>query len=105
MFVQIIRFRTRRYAEVEKLIKDNDPRLDPSGPGPNQTHILHSRKDPDAYVALAYFDSAGQAQENSTRPETGQWYQQFTQLVDGEVEFVDTDLIYERDRTIPTSVS
>jgi hypothetical protein len=61
------------------------------------------RNDPDSYIALAYFDSPEQAQENFTRAETTDWYQQFIQLVEGTVEFVDTDLVYQRDRAVPPS--
>ena len=101
MFVQMIRFRTQRYPEVEALINANEPRWEPSGSGPRMTHVLQSLKDPDSYVALAYFESAEQAQENSTRPETNGWYQQFIQLVEGDVDFENTDLVYERDSSLP----
>jgi hypothetical protein len=43
MFVQMIRFRTQRYVEIETLINDNDPGLQPSRPGPRRTHVLNWR--------------------------------------------------------------
>lgn len=93
MFVQLMRFRTKRMADIESLSQDYNDRQDPRGSGPEHLEILQVTNDLDSYIALARFASAEQARENSARPETNRWFQDFSQLLDGPVEFIDTNQV------------
>jgi hypothetical protein len=59
--------------------------------------------DDGTFIALARFESADAAAQNSARPEQGQWWQDTERLFDGQVSFrdsedVDLDLVGDPDR-------
>lgn len=47
--------------------------------------------DDGTFVAVVRFESAAAAEENSRRPEQGQWWEQTSRLFDGEVSFRDSE--------------
>jgi quinol monooxygenase YgiN len=95
MFVQVIRFRSKRVAEIEALSREYESRIESGGPGPIGSEVLRLESEPDAYIALARFTSAEKARENSARPETQDWFRRFSELIDGQPEFIDTEQVYE----------
>lgn len=96
MFVQLIRFRSKRIDDIRELSKDYDSQSQPAGQGPIGTEVLQLQGEPDTYIALARFASAGKARENSARPETNDWFRRFNELIDGQPEFMDSEQIYEQ---------
>jgi antibiotic biosynthesis monooxygenase (ABM) superfamily enzyme len=95
VFVQVIRFRSKRPEEIRAMSEEYETTMDQAGPGPIGSEVLRVASEPDTYIALARFTSAEKARENSGRAETNEWYRKFTALIDGEPEFIDTEQIYE----------
>ena len=51
------------------------------------------RNDPDRYFILAFFDDYDSAMINSNLPETTEFGQKQSALIDGEMQFTDLDII------------
>ena len=55
--------------------------------------VGRDRNDPDHYLVLAFFDSYESAMENSNLPETTEFGQKQSALLDGPMKFIDLDVI------------
>lgn len=46
----------------------------------------------DGCIMVVLFESRERAQQNSDRPETNEWYRQLLTLIEGEPEFIGTEV-------------
>lgn len=95
-FIQIVSFRTDRYAEFAPL----ETAWEAATQGRRTLlgyRALQDRNDPRHYVHLEEFSSYESAMVNSNLAETAQLAGTLTALADGPADFGDFDLIAERD--------
>lgn len=95
MFAQVIRFTLKADALQGFLDLDRRWETDQASiaPGFKGSYVLREQDTPNRCMMVVLFDSRDLAQQNSDRPETGQWYGQLLQLVEGEPEFIGTDVV------------
>ena len=94
MFGLVMRFtlKPNGWAAWEAFDRRWETQQAPRAPGFKGSYILREQKAPDRCIMLVLFESEASARQNSERPETQQWYQEALQLVEGEIEFIDTDV-------------
>ena len=94
-FVQIIDMRTKNVDEIQKLEREWEKATE--GKRTLRRSIVgRDRNDPDRYLVLAFFDSYESAMENSNLPETTEFGQKQSALLDGPMQFIDLDVIDDR---------
>jgi quinol monooxygenase YgiN len=96
-FVQTISYSTKRPEEIAAMADQYD-RESQDAPGLLNTRILKDRDRENGYLIVAEFESYELAMENSSRPETDAFARRMGELVDGEIEYRNFDLIDERSR-------
>jgi heme-degrading monooxygenase HmoA len=94
MFAQIIRFTVKSNAwdTLEAFDERWQAEQAPIAPGFRGSYVLRER-DSDRCILVVLFENAQLAKENSDRPETNAWYQELLKLIEGEPEFIDTDVV------------
>jgi hypothetical protein len=94
VFAQVIRFKARSDAWDELRTFDERWQAEqaPIAPGFRGSYMLRERGT-DNCIFVVLFEDAELAQQNSDRPETNEWYQRMLSLIDGEPEFIDTDVV------------
>ena len=91
-FVQIIDMRTKNVDEIQNLEREWE--MATEGKRTLRRSIIgRDRNDPDRYLVLAFFDSYESAMKNSNLPETNEFGQKQSALVDGPMQFIDLDVI------------
>ena len=94
-FVQLIELRTSNVDEIMKL--EDEWRKATDGKRTLRRSIVgRDRHDPNRYVVMAFFDSYESAMENSNLPETTEFGQKQTALLDGPMQFTDLDVINDQ---------
>ena len=94
-FVQIIEGRTDKMDELTKL--DDEWYAATEGKRTLVRSVLgRDRNDPEHFVVLAFFDSYESAMENSNLPETSDFAERQTKLMNGEPTFIDLEIIDDR---------
>ena len=94
-FVQIIDMRTKNVDEIQNLEREWEKATE--GKRTLRRSIIgRDRNDPDHYLVLAFFDSYESAMENSNLPETNEFGQKQSALLDGPMQFTDLDVIDDR---------
>jgi hypothetical protein len=94
-FVQIIDMRTKNIDEIQNLEREWEKATE--GKRTLRRSIVgRDRNDPDRYLVLAFFDSYESAMENSNLPETTEFGQKQSALLDGPMQFIDLDVIDDR---------
>jgi quinol monooxygenase YgiN len=93
-FIQIIEFQTSRIDEFEALL---DQWLAQSKDWRTATRSVRTkdRDRPNTYVQVVEFPSFEKAQENSNRPETGEFAASLAKLCDAPPAFRNLDVIRE----------
>lgn len=89
MFVQIIQGRCRDADRLHRLLDEWRDNMGSSAEG--WLGGTYGITDDGEFVGVVRFDSREAAARNSTRPEQGQWFEEFRQCFDGEVTFHDCD--------------
>jgi hypothetical protein len=94
MFAQLIRVRVKSDAwdRFHALDERWQREQAPIAPGFKGSYILRELDSPNGCVMVVLFESRGLAQRNSDRPETNQWYQGLLELIEGEPEFIATEV-------------
>ncbi len=94
MFMQLIRVRVRPDAwdKLGALDERWEKEQASIAPGFRGTTILREIDAPDRAILTVLFESRELAQRNSDRPETNAWYRELLTLVEGEPEFIGTDV-------------
>lgn len=91
-FIQIIDMKTTNADEILKL--DQQWRKATDGKRTLRRSIVgRDRNDPDHFVVLAFFDDYSSAMVNSALPETNDFVQKQTALLDAPPHFLDLDVI------------
>jgi len=91
-FVQLIEMRTNNVDEIMKL-EDEWKRATEGKRTLRRRVVGRDRNDQDRYVVIAFFDDYKSAMVNSNLPETGDFGQKQTALLDGPMQFTDLDII------------
>lgn len=95
MFMQVIRIRVR--PEAWEKLRSLDERWEreqaPTAPGFRGSTILREIDAPDKAILAVLFESQELAQQNSDRPETNAWYRELLTLIEGEPEFIATEVL------------
>ena len=94
MFAQLIRIRVKPDAwEWLRALDEGWQREQaPIAPGFKGSYILRELDSPNGCLMVVLFESRELAQRNSDRPETNQWYQGLLELIEGEPEFIATEV-------------
>ena len=94
-FIQLIDMRTKNADEIIELEGEWEKATE--GKRTLRRSIVgRDRNDPDHYVVVAFFDDYDSAMVNSNLPETQEFGQKQTALLEGPMEFTDLDVIDER---------
>jgi quinol monooxygenase YgiN len=95
MFAQVMRFALKRdaWGALEELDRRWQTEQAPQAPGFKGSYLLREQGAPNRCVLIALFESAEHARQNSARPETNAFYESMLKLVDGQVHFIDTDVV------------
>ena len=94
-FVQIIDMRTKNVDEIQNLEREWEKATE--GKRTLRRSIIgRDRNDPNHYLVLAFFDSYESAMTNSNLPETSDFGQKQSALLDGPMQFTDLDIIEDR---------
>jgi hypothetical protein len=94
-FVQIIDMRTKNVDEIQNLERDWEHATE--GKRTLRRSIVgRDRNDLDRYLVLAFFDSYESAMVNSTLPETNEFGQKQSALLERPMQFIDLDVISDR---------
>jgi hypothetical protein len=64
----------------------------PIAPGFKGAYILRELGSNGACTMVVLFESRELAQQNSDRPETNEWYRQLLTMIEGEPEFIATEV-------------
>ncbi len=96
MFAQLIRFRTKPDAwdRLRALDERWQREQAPVAPGFKGSYMLREKDSPNGCIQVVLFENEQLAQQNSNRPETNQYYGEMLQLIEGEPEFIDTEVVY-----------
>jgi hypothetical protein len=95
-FVQIIDMKTSKFDGISEL--NQQWRKATDGKRTLRRSIVgRDRNDPNHYVVLAFFDDYESAMVNSNLPETGEFGEKQTALLDTPPEFVDLEVIEDED--------
>jgi len=95
-FVQIIDMHTSEFEKINQL--EDEWRSATEGKRTLRRSIVaRDRNDAEHYVVLAFFDSYESAMTNSNLPETSDFGQKQSALLDGPMQFTDLDVIEDRD--------
>lgn len=93
-FVQIIKFTTSRFDELEQLADDYD--LNSGDNTARRVTIVEDRDNPGTYYNIVEFDSYESAMQNSQRPEVGQFAEAMQKLCDDAPKFYNLDVRMSR---------
>ena len=94
MFAQLIRFKVKPDAWDRLRALDEGWQRDqaPIAPGFKGSYILRELESTGGCLMVVLFESRELAQQNSDRPETDAWYRQLLTLLEGEPEFIGTEI-------------
>jgi hypothetical protein len=94
-FIQVVEARTKSFEELMAL--ENEWEQATEGKRTLRRSIItRDRNDPERYIILAFFDSYESAMLNSNLPETKEFGQKQTTLLDAPLAFTDLDVIDDR---------
>jgi hypothetical protein len=92
-FVQTIEFKSHQIDEVRKIFDEYDQS---AAIGFERSALCEDRGHPGSYLAIVQFSSYEEAMQNSARPETDEMASRMRELVDGEVVYLNLDVLEER---------
>lgn len=94
-FIQIIEVRTKSSDEL-KALGDEFFAATEGKRTVRRSIVTRDRNDPERHVLIVFFDSYESAVENSNLPETAQFAEKQTALLDGPPSFSDLDIVEDR---------
>jgi heme-degrading monooxygenase HmoA len=94
MFAQIIRstVKPNAWPQIEELDRRWQDEQAPNAPGFKGSYLLREN-DPNRCMFVVLFESRELAQQNSDRPDTNRWYKMMLELMEGQPEFIDTEVV------------
>ena len=95
MFVQMIRCTVKPDAwdQLEELFRRWRREQAPQAPGFKGDYLLREKGAPNGCIQVVLFENEQLARQNSDRPETNRYYREFLELIEGEPQFIDTEVI------------
>lgn len=94
-FIQIIEMHTSKVDEIMRL-EDEWAAATEGKRTLRRTIVTRDRNDPERYLVIAFFDSYESAMVNSNLPETNDFGQKQSALLDGPMVFTDLEVIDDR---------
>jgi hypothetical protein len=94
-FVQIIEFRTSKYAEMQAVGQEWEKATEGSRRVGRRV-MCQDRDNPGRYFNIVFFDSYEEAMENSNLPQTTEFSQKMMSLADGPPTFYNLDVVEDR---------
>ena len=94
-FIQIIDVHTSKVDEIMRL-EDEWENATKGRRTLRRSIITRDRNDPERYLVIAFFDSYESAMTNSNLPETTEFGQKQSALLDGPMHFTNLDVIDDR---------
>lgn len=94
-FVQLMEYTTSKPEEVKRVTEEWERATNGKRTASRVVTLKHHDR-PDRYCELVFFDSHDAAMENSQLPETQDFAKKQQQLVDGEVSYLDLDVVEDR---------
>lgn len=95
MFAQVIRCKVKpdawdRFEEFDRRWQAEQA---PIAPGFKGSYMLREKNSPNGCTLVVLFENQQLAQQNSDRPDTNAWYRQMLELIDGQPEFIDAEVV------------
>lgn len=91
-FVQLMDYTTSKPEEVQRITEEWESATRGTRTASRVVTLRHHDQG-DRYVEMVFFDSYDTAMENSRLPETQEFARKHQQLVDGEVSYLDLDVV------------
>ncbi len=94
-FIQVMDYATSKPDEMERVTEEWERATEGKR---TATRIVRTkyRDDPNRYCDMVFFDSYESAMENSELPETQEYAKKEQDLVDGEITYLDLDVIEDK---------
>src|SRR5262245_40242616 len=94
MFVQLIRstVKPNSWDKVIELDKRCEAEPAPKAPGFKGAYILREKNRPNGAIFVVLFENEELARQDSNRPETNEWFKMMSELMEGQPEFIDTEV-------------
>jgi heme-degrading monooxygenase HmoA len=98
MWAQIIKSRAKpgKEQEIRQLPQEFEGNMGDAGP--DRLIVLQNQNDPSEYYTVVFFESEAKARENENSPEQARRLERIRELYEGPPEFVDLNVVYERNR-------
>ena len=95
MFVQVIRYNVKpdAWGKMEEMFRRWQREQAPKAPGFKGEYLLREKGSPNGCIAVVLFENEQLARQNSERPETNQFHREMLQLIEGEPQFIDTEVV------------
>jgi hypothetical protein len=94
-FIQTIELRTKEY-DAMKALGDAFFDATEGKRTVRRSIVTRDRNDPDRYVLIVFFDSYDSAMENSNLPETAEFAEKQTAMLEAPPSFADLDVVEDR---------
>lgn len=94
-FIQIIECHTSRFDEMQAMDREWEKATEGQRTL-RRSIVARDRNDPTRHLIFAFFDSYEDAMKNSDLPETTQFADKMSTLVDGPLQFSDLDIVEDR---------
>src|SRR2546430_14777551 len=94
MFVKVIRSTVKpdSWDKVRELDQRWQAEQAPKAPGFRGSYMLREKNRPNGCIFVVLFENEELARQNSARPDTNQWFKMMSDLMDGQPEFIDTEV-------------
>lgn len=96
MFVQLMEYQTSNPAEVKR-VHDEWAQATQDTRRAKRLLLAKHHGNGNRFCELVFFDSYEDAMDNSRLAETQQFAERFREIVDGEITYLDLDVIDEQD--------
>jgi heme-degrading monooxygenase HmoA len=96
MFVQLIRatLKPGAWDKAEEQFRRWQREQAPMVSGFKGEYLLREKDVPNGCIAVVLFENEQLARQNSERPETNEFYQEFLGFCDGKPQFIDTHVVH-----------
>jgi hypothetical protein len=93
-FAQLMEFRTSDKDAVDR-VRQEWEQATGGKRSANRIMVMQHHDDPNTYFQLVVFDSYESAMENSDLPETQEYAEKLRQQVEGDISYINLDLVEE----------
>jgi heme-degrading monooxygenase HmoA len=98
MWAQLIKARIRpgKEEEARNIVQEFESELGGATPPWQQITVCQNQRDPSEVYTLVVFESEEKARENERSPEQDRRYRRLTEVYEGQPEFVDMNVVFQR---------